>query len=220
VKGWIAAALLLSLSACSAPPDDVRPNAAGLVRLPCHAVSPRPVNVSYCLLGRNYVTLAARSVVVDAAGKMAARYPGFVLFYMDASGADGRRPFAPHLSHGDGREVDLALVYDSRDGRPLAKPPTPTGYYANINPRPGDPLPCRNVKGSQRAADPPPDAPWRLDEPRTRDLATTLIQDTRVKRIFLEPHLKLRLGLGDQSKVRFQGCWAGRHDDHIHVDVL
>lgn len=211
--------LLASLAACSAPPDDVKPNAAGLIRLPCHAASPQPVNVSYCLLGRNYVTPASRSAIVSAAAKMAARYPGFVLFYMDASGADGHRPFPPHLSHGDGREVDLALVYDGRDGRPLRKPPTPTGYYANVNPRPGDPLPCKGATAPHRVADPPPTVPWRLDEARTRDLVLAVIQEPGVKRLFLEPHLKLRLGLWDQPKVHFQGCWAARHDDHIHVDL-
>jgi hypothetical protein len=46
-----------------------------------------------------------------------------------------------------------------------------------------------------------------------------VIQNPHVKRIFLEPHLKLRLDLSDQPKVHFQGCWAARHDDHIHVDV-
>jgi hypothetical protein len=150
---------------------------------------------------------------------MAHRSPGFVLYYMDASGAEGHVPFAPHLSHGDGREVDLALIYDGPDGQPLAHPPTPSGYFANINPRPGDPLPCRRVFSPQRKPDRPPDAAWRLDEPRTRDLVLAVIQDPRVKRIFLEPHLKARLGLSAESKVRFQGCWAAKHDDHIHVDV-
>lgn len=56
-------------------------------------------------------------------------------------------------------------------------------------------------------------------EARTRDLTITVIQDPRVRRIFLEPHLKARLGLSAEPKVRLQGCWAARHDDHIHVDV-
>ena len=224
MRRWATVLLATALIACSPKPggpgDADKPNTAGLVRLPCDVASPKPVNGAYCLLGRNYVTPDARAVIVDAAAAMAHRYPGFVLYYMDASGADGHRPFPPHLSHGDGREVDLALVYDGRDGRPLAGPPTPTGYYANINPRPGDPLPCKGVASSQRVADPPPTVDWRLDEARTRDLVLTVIRDPRVKRIFLEPHLKLRLGLSAEAKVHFQGCWAGRHHDHIHVDVL
>jgi hypothetical protein len=39
-----------------------------------------------------------------------------------------------------------------------------------------------------------------------------------VRRVFIEPHLKARLDLARLSKVRFAGCRAARHDDHIHVD--
>lgn len=214
-----AATACAALAACAPEShDDAPPNAAGLVPLPCHALTPRPANDAFCR-GRNYVTLTARQVILDTAAAMAKRYPGFVLYFMDASGPDGHRPFPPHLSHGDGREVDLALVYDGPDGQPLARPPTASGYLANVNPRPGDPLPCKGKLTPMRAPDPPANVAWRLDEARTRDLVLTVIRNPQVKRIFLEPHLKLRLGLSNEAKVRFQGCWAGRHDDHIHVDV-
>ena len=35
---------------------------------------------------------------------------------------------------------------------------------------------------------------------------------------FIEPHLAKRLG-ATTSKIRFQGCKAARHDDHIHVQL-
>ena len=35
---------------------------------------------------------------------------------------------------------------------------------------------------------------------------------------WLEPHLKNRLGI-THSKLRFQGCQAVRHDDHIDVQM-
>jgi hypothetical protein len=218
------AVMLLVLAACGPEPsatlsDSAQPNAAGLVTLPCGLASPKPANVAFCR-GRNYVTPAARAVIMGVASTMARRYPGFVLYYMDASGADGHVPFAPHLSHGDGREVDLALVYDGPDGQPLGRPPTVSGYFANINPRPGDPLPCKGVFSLQRKPDRPPSPDWRLDEARSRDLVLAVLRNARVKRIFLEPHLKARLGLSAEPKVHFQGCWAARHDDHIHVDVL
>jgi hypothetical protein len=209
-----AIAVLLCLAACGPPKPEKLPNAAGLVRLPCNAASPRPVSPDYCSLRRNYVTPAALVVALDVA-----RDPGFVVYYMDASGPDGHVPFWPHLSHGDGRETDLALAYDGPDGRPLPRPPTATGYGANINPRSGDPLPCKGVVSPNRKPDQPASQSWRLDEARTRDLVLAVIQNPHVKRIFLEPHLKLRLDLSDQPKVHFQGCWAARHDDHIHVDV-
>ena len=40
----------------------------------------------------------------------------------------------------------------------------------------------------------------------------------RIDKIFLEPHLKDRFGL-QSPKVRFAGCRAARHDDHLHVQI-
>jgi hypothetical protein len=39
-----------------------------------------------------------------------------------------------------------------------------------------------------------------------------------LQKIFIEPHLKNALGIAD-SHIRFQGCRAARHDDHIHIQV-
>ncbi|NNE79114.1 MAG: hypothetical protein HKN18_02480 [Silicimonas sp.] len=61
------------------------------------------------------------------------------------------------------------------------------------------------------------DAP--LDETLTGDairwLKTALPAGGK---IFLEPHLADRLGVAG-DKVRFQGCRAARHDDHIHIQL-
>jgi hypothetical protein len=42
--------------------------------------------------------------------------------------------------------------------------------------------------------------------------------DPSIEKVFIEPHLKNRLQL-TSPKVRFQGCHAARHDDHVHVQV-
>ncbi|MFT5619364.1 MAG: hypothetical protein ACI85I_002607, partial [Arenicella sp.] len=42
---------------------------------------------------------------------------------------------------------------------------------------------------------------------------------TAYGKVFIEPHLKTRLGLENYSKIRFHGCQAVRHDDHIHVQL-
>jgi len=39
-----------------------------------------------------------------------------------------------------------------------------------------------------------------------------------VAKILLEPHMVKRLGVASPL-IRFQGCRAARHDDHIHVEV-
>ncbi len=57
-----------------------------------------------------------------------------------------------------------------------------------------------------------------FDELRTRELLSLLVREQQVKKVFIEPHLKVRLGLNKESKIRFQGCKSVRHDDHIHVE--
>jgi hypothetical protein len=60
-----------------------------------------------------------------------------------------------------------------------------------------------------------------LDEGRTRYalrwLASTGAQ-RGIGKIFVEPHLSRRLGV-EGGIVRFQGCRAARHDDHIHMQL-
>ena len=45
-----------------------------------------------------------------------------------------------------------------------------------------------------------------------------LSRDPRIGKIFLAPHLAAKFGAGT-SKIRFQGCAAARHDDHIHIQL-
>ena len=60
-----------------------------------------------------------------------------------------------------------------------------------------------------------------LDADRTgyalRWLASSGAQDG-VGKVFVEPHLAQRLNVSG-SVIRFQGCRAARHDDHIHVQL-
>lgn len=204
-------------------PGSAQPNAAGLVTLPCDGSTPlEPVKDRYCRLDRHFVTPAARDALVAAAEAVAARYPGEVLRFMDASGRDGVKPFPPHLSHGDGRQIDLGLYYTDREGRPLADFPDTTrhgGYWPAEPPRPGEQIACPEGRvGRAEKPDPPANRPWRLDEAKTRMLVEVLVADPRVRRILIEPHLERRLGLWGHPKLRFAGCQAARHDDHLHVD--
>ena len=59
---------------------------------------------------------------------------------------------------------------------------------------------------------------FELEPQRNRLLVETLARDPRVAKIFIEPHLKQSLGL-TSDKIRFQGCRAARHDDHIHLQL-
>lgn len=222
---------VLLFAACGQPPS-VKPEppvkpvlvAPGLVPLPCADSGPlRPHMHGYCLLQRHYVRAGPRAALLEAATALRARFPGTAVRFMEASWPFGTRPMPPHLSHGDGRQVDLALFYVDLKGRPLAAAPTKSGYRAFEPPLKNSDRRCtgatkRPLKSD--APDPPADRKWRLDEIRTAALVRLLVADPRVRRVFIEPHLKAGLGLSGLGKVRFAGCRAARHDDHIHVDFF
>lgn len=189
--------------------------ALGRVPLSCGLTGDAPYGprtIWTCLLNRHYATLPARralqkiSVGLTESGiaYLDAGFPFFDWF-----------PLIPHLSHRDGRKIDLTFIYADSSSTP-----SPIGYWGFVQPRPGDPLPCAGREGLFRW-----DLAWlqplfpavELDEPRTANLLRALIRSPDVKRIFIEPHLRRRLGV-DHAKMRFQGCRAARHDDHIHVE--
>ncbi|MEM1002695.1 MAG: hypothetical protein AAGH46_08600, partial [Bacteroidota bacterium] len=57
-----------------------------------------------------------------------------------------------------------------------------------------------------------------FDEKRTKYLIEQLVDRKIIDKIFVEPHLKKRMAI-HSSKVRFHGCRAVRHDDHIHLQI-
>ncbi|WP_326494137.1 hypothetical protein [Ensifer sp. SL37] len=65
---------------------------------------------------------------------------------------------------------------------------------------------------------------WRplpLEEGRTAEALRWLSAEGSgfgIEKIFVEPHLAQRLGV-EAGSIRFQGCRAARHDDHIHMQV-
>lgn len=199
----------------------------GRVPLPWFATSAvplKPVNLGYCLLARNYVRLPVRQLLERTALTVSQQSPETTLQYLDANFPFlNRFPLLPHLSHHDGRKVDLAFFYqDTQTKAPLPDPPSPIGYWAYEQPTANEPQPCRNVHSWLRW-----DFDWfqplfasaEVDPDRTRVMTQTLLADPVVQKILIEPHLKERFRL-QSPKVRFQGCGAARHDDHVHVQIL
>ncbi|MEO0486532.1 MAG: hypothetical protein AAF092_11530 [Pseudomonadota bacterium] len=198
--GGFGAYLALSLAATQVAP------AMGRVPLPCFSGETRVLLV-LCAMNRHYATPEAAAVTADL-GKAV---PGTVVLDAGFPFIDGF-PLLPHLSHDDGRKVDTALYYDG-------SPPSPLGYFA-FEPGPTDcpdglwPTMRWDMEWFQ------PLWPERtLDGARLAAAAQFLANDPRVEKLFLEPHLQARLGLS-HPKIRFQGCRAARHDDHIHFQVF
>ena len=172
----------------------------------------------FCVLNRHYVVPEMASVLEDTADRMMASHPGTRLRVLDAGFPflDGF-PLLPHLSHDDERKADLAFLYRSPEGSVTSATPSPVGYLAFEEGPTGCPPAWPTLRwdlGWLQGLWPP----LALDETRTGDLVRTLAADPRVGRLFLEPHLQDRLGVTG-PKVRFQGCRAARHDDHMHVEL-
>ncbi|NNE86882.1 MAG: hypothetical protein HKN27_02300 [Silicimonas sp.] len=191
----------------------------GRVALPC--LTDETLRVQpwvFCALNRQYVVPELRDVLVDAASDVAARHPGSVTVVLDAGFPffDGF-PLLPHLSHDDGRKADIALYYQKGGAYLTGTTRSPIGYFAFEQGPSACPPARATMRWDMRFLQPLwPD--YTLEPERTRLALQLLASDGRVGRIFIEPHLKTRLQVA-HPKVRFQGCRAARHDDHIHVEL-
>ena len=197
----------------------------GRVRLPCHVDGEGPVVAATpltCVLNRGYVRPEVRDLLMALGTEAGRRFPGTQLTALEGNFPFGNGfPLLPHLSHQDGKRVDVAYFYEDAAGSIGHGSPSPIGYFVYEQPRTGDRLPCSGRWTPLRwnFAWLQPDPPrWRLDQQRTAWMVEWLKNNPSVSRLFLEPHLADRLGVAS-GKVRFQGCQAARHDDHIHIDV-
>ncbi len=196
--------------------------------LPCFASAHQPlqaVNPLFCAANRHYARASVHRLLLDLAEAMDVAYPGSRLRYLDAGFPlfDGF-PLAPHLSHHDGRKVDLAFYYRSRLDGTAVPSPSPLGYWAYSGPAPGEERPCQSRRSPLRW-----DLAWlqplfesaEIDLERTAALLDWLQRHAgryRIEKVLLEPHLRRRMGLA-AGVIRFQGCGAARHDDHLHVEL-
>ncbi len=193
--------------------------AFGRVALPCFGDTLRMHSVVYCGLMRNYVTPDLAQVAQDAADKVAAQYPGTITLALDGGFPffDGM-PLLPHLSHDDGQKLDLAFYY-ANDGRYLVgKTRSAIGYWAFETPLDETCPPQWATLRWGLAWLQPLWPRLDVDLARTQSLLRAVLQDHRVTKVFIEPSLAKEWDLTD-AKLRFQGCRAARHDDHIHLQL-
>lgn len=188
----------------------------------------RPLTILTPLLNRHYVKKQLWISSFEVAEQMARTYSGTTVNYLDANFPfwDGF-PLVPHLSHNDGRKLDLAFCYtDSHTGKAVNEAPSPIGYGVNEEPRAGEANTAAFCaqrgywqysligklvpQGGKKQ--------YRFDARRTRTLVGLWAANEDIGKVFLEPHLKERMHLTSR-KIRFHGCGAVRHDDHIHVQL-
>jgi hypothetical protein len=201
----------------------------GRVPLPCRAEPGRPfaaANAIFCAFNRNYADARFVPLLTDLSRSIDRAFPGTTTLYLDASFPFlNGFPLMPHLSHSDGRKLDIAYYYSTPDGTYLPRVTrSPIGYFAFEQPGPTDPQVCPphwltlrwDLNGLQSLY---PDRP--IDPVRTRATLlwlTTAGQKFDIERLFIEPYLATRIGVSSPL-LGFQGCRAARHDDHIHIQI-
>ncbi|WP_432411169.1 hypothetical protein [Rasiella sp. SM2506] len=181
----------------------------------------------YKLANRNYVKPELNSIIQDISIELQRNNYGLKLIYLDANFPFLEKfPLLPHLSHNDGKKIDVSLIYKYSNGNLSNEKPSISGYgvYEKPNANEYNQTVICKERGN-----------WQYDFPKyltlgtinkeiefsesaTRELAKLILEQEDIGKLFIEPHLKKRLNL-TSGKVRFHGCQAVRHDDHIHFQL-
>ncbi|MCR8668065.1 hypothetical protein NO995_10255 [Aestuariibaculum sp. M13] len=184
-------------------------------------------SIFYKLANRNYVRPELNKTLTQVATEFENQNSGIKMVYLDANFPFiDKFPLLPHLSHNDGKKIDVSLIYKTPNGQLTNKKPSISGYGVYENPKPNEYDQSEVCKKSGH---------WQYDFPKyltlgtinkdidfsesgTRNLANLILKQNSIGKMFIEPHLKTRLNLTNE-KVRFHGCQAVRHDDHIHFQL-
>lgn len=200
----------------------------GRVRLPLTEYNNlKSHSIFTCILNRNYVRVELKETAFDVAQKMNNKYPGTTTVYLDANFPFlNKFPMFPHLSHNDGKKLDLAFCYNDTQGKYANSSPSIIGYGVCEEPLPNEenkPKFCADCGYWQynilRKTVPQNNkSNYVFDAARTKEMVDLFTASNAIGKVFIEPHLKTRLGL-TSDKIRFHGCRAVRHDDHLHVQL-
>lgn len=203
----------------------------GRIPLPYYATQKsaiRPLSIFTYLLNRHYVKPQLLEVLSYTAHDLKKEFPNCQIVYLDANFPFWNGfPLLPHLSHNDGRKLDLAFVYkDATTQKVTNSSPSFIGYGVFEDPRKGElnqPNICRKKGYWQYSFLEKITPQWNkekivVDEIKTKRLLQLIVKHKAIGKVFIEPHLKTRWGLS-YNKIRYHGCHAVRHDDHIHIQL-
>lgn len=181
----------------------------------------------YKLANRNYVKPKLNQAIQKISDGLNRKNKGIKLVYLDANFPfiDGF-PLLPHLSHNDGKKLDISFVYEDKDKKLTNLKPSVSGYGVFEEPRKTeyDQISVCKSKGywqydyAQYLTFGQINSEINFSSRGTKDLMNSIINQPNVRKIFIEPHLKSRMNL-KHDKIRFHGCKAVRHDDHIHFQL-
>jgi len=179
------------------------------------------------LLNRNYVVPELNILLQNTGRELGLSHPNVEIRYLDGNFPFfDKFPLLPHLSHNDGKKLDLSFVYENESGQFVNEKKSVSGYGVFEEPE---------TLEFNQTNDCTSKGYWQysfsrfmtlgsindnleFSESATKALIESILGQQELSKLFIEPHLKARLGLTD-SRIRFQGCRAVRHDDHIHIQI-
>lgn len=190
-----------------------------------HSENIQPTNYMTVLLNRNYVIPAMNELLKQV--EQGLKKDKIIINYLDANFPFlNGFPLLPHLSHNDGRKIDLSLVYKDQSGDISTKVKSVSGYGVFEEPKEGE-IHQKNkcleqgffqYDYSQYLTLGRVNKNLLFSEKGTKRLVEEILAQDLLGKLFIEPHLKIRLKL-ENTKLRFHGCHAVRHDDHIHLQL-
>lgn len=93
-------------------------------------------SIFYQLANRNYVWPELNKAIGDIASEFGKQNKEIKVIYLDANFPFiDKFPLLPHLSHNDGKKIDVSLIYKNRNGQLTNKKPSVCGYGVYESPR-------------------------------------------------------------------------------------
>lgn len=189
----------------------------------------QPVTIWTCLLNRNYVRPNLKYTLEDIAQALKNEFPNAEIRYLDANFPFWNGfPLLPHLSHSDGKKLDIAFFYvNAKSKEATNEKPSFSGYGIFEAPKAQEENHinyCKSkgywqydfAKHLTLGSNP---TTYEFDALRTKRMIELFAKEEAIEKMFIEPHLKTRLGLEKEVKIRLHGCQAVRHDDHLHIQM-
>lgn len=189
-----------------------------------HTARIYPTNYLTVILNRNYVKPELNKVLANIEKQLD---PSINICYLDANFPFIKKfPLAPHLSHNDGKKLDISLVYQNKKGEISNLQKSMSGYGVFVEPKQGE------FKQTDFCLE---NGYFQYDfskyltfgsihdeltfsEKGTKQVVELILKQPEIEKVFLEKHIRTRLGI-TSPKFRFQGCGSVRHDDHIHLQL-
>lgn len=190
-----------------------------------HSEKIKPTNFMTVLFNRNYVKPKLNNLLKQTEKKLSET--NLEIHYLDANFPFFNKfPLLPHLSHNDGKKIDISLIYETKTGEISNKQKSISGYGLFENPKPNE---NNQIEKCLKSGYFQYDFPKYLtlgkindklifSEKGTKKLIESILKSQDLGKLFIEPHLKIRMNL-KSNKIRYQGCRAVRHDDHIHIQL-